>query len=116
MDLVLPACLDVPELCALLKSPDLPEDKKEWVIMALVEVVEHEVFKEGGGIDEILLNPISEVLREYAGLCRKVIPDIGCGNDWLLYQIISADFPHGFTTLEAARTAAFEGSFRKEIR
>ncbi len=116
MDLVLLACLELEELCALLRSPSLPVKKKEWVISALVEVVEHEVFKEDGGIDEVLLKPISTVLREHAGLCREVIPDMGMGNDWLLYQIIQTDFPHGFTTLEAAMAAAFEGSFRKETR
>lgn len=110
MDLVLAASFSPAKLCDLLKTTELPTDKKEWVIMALVEVVEHDVFNETGGIDEALLKPVSEVLRSHADLCRGVIPHIGVGNNWILKQIVETDFPHGFTTLDAAHEAAFSES------
>jgi hypothetical protein len=95
VEAVLLEAFDAPELCGLLRLTALKDKKKEWVVMALVGIVEEEISKSRTERDAVLLKEISQVLREFPTLCRRVIPDLGVGSDTLLAQILTTDFPQG---------------------
>lgn len=97
MDVVLLAVFDAAELCGLLRLATLKDKKKQWVVMALVAIMEEEISKPRMERNLVLLKEISNVLREYPNICRGVIPDLGAGSGMLLEQVLTTEFPHGFS-------------------
>jgi|GEM_PF-2521789 len=104
MDLILMSAFTPLQLCQLMRSPKLNDEKKSWVISALVEVVEHHVVQPDGETDQSLLEMIRETLNVCRALCLKTLPDLGVGNDEILASMIGSDQPNELEAIVRKRS------------
>jgi hypothetical protein len=96
MDLVLANVELLPRLKAYLDEPSAPEFKKQEVISALLELLEHDCPRDGCLDTVRLADDIRATIRQYADIALRAIPDLGLPNEVVLRSILGLPIPSGY--------------------
>src|SRR5687768_12620804 len=75
MDLVLADVELLPRLTRYLGEPSAPEFKKVDVVLALLELLEHDCRPEGGAEAERLAGEIRSTLRQHSAVAERAMPE-----------------------------------------
>ena len=93
MDLVLADVELLPRLTRYLGEPSAPEFKKVDVVLALLELLEHDCRPEGGAEAERLAGEIRSTLRQHSAVAERAMPELGPVKDVVLRSVLGLPIP-----------------------
>jgi hypothetical protein len=96
MDLVLADVGLLPRLKTYLDEPSAPEWKKQEVISALLELLEHDCPRDGGLEAARLADDIRTTIRQHADIAERAMPNLGLPNEALLRCMLGLPIPSGY--------------------
>ncbi len=95
-DLILADVELLPRLKAYLDEPSAPEFKKQEVISALLELLEHDYPRDGSPDTPRLAEDIRATIRQHADIAQRALPNLGIPNEVLLRRILGLPIPSGY--------------------
>ena len=93
MDLVLADVQFLPRLKSYLADPSAPEFKKTDVVLALLELLEHDCPREGGVESERLAEDLRFTLRQHPQVCISALPALGPVKEVVLRSVLGLPIP-----------------------
>jgi hypothetical protein len=95
-DLILADVELLPRLKAYLDEPAAPDVKKQEVISALLELLEHNCPRDGGPDAARLAEDIRATIRQHADIAQRALPNLGVPNEVVLRSILGLPIPSGY--------------------
>src|SRR5688572_11614148 len=95
-DLILADVELFPRLKTYLDEPSAPDFKKQEVISALLELLEHDCPRDGGPATVRLAEDIRATIRQHADIAQRALPNLGIPNEVVLRSILGLPIPSGY--------------------
>jgi hypothetical protein len=95
-DLILADVELLPRLKAYFDEPSAPDFKKQEVISALLELLEHDCPRDGGPDTARLAEDIRATIRQHADIAQRALPNLGIPNEVVLRNILGLPIPSDY--------------------